>query len=1029
MADDHLEARVLDIAERYGCDAAGLEELRQALPHVGQAAARRYRIVDSLGGGGMGEVHLAEDLHTRRRVVLKVPRSGQDEARFRREALITAGLDHPGVVPVFDVGTLPSGRPFYVMPHVQGCTLAVAIERWRTTRLKDSTQLRRLVEALARVAGTLEVAHASGVVHRDVTPDNIILGEQGEVVLLDWGVAHVQGEAAARLEGDPAPRGTAAGHGTQGFMCPAQAAGHPATPAFDLWALGAVLALILTGRAPPTVDDPALRAGALRPRLRPLASVALLALTDPPAADLDARGLRRALQAWLDDLPVPGHRPDAVERTLRLARRHGRALVPVAAAAVVALVLLVLLVAARRDEAATRLGAQAGRWRELAERRLQEHDPLSALILAGAAAELSGTEDPALAGLAVEAASAWTPALVTSVETGAGCHQLAWSLDGAWLACAAYDVEGGPPPPLSWLSSTEGPLRSLDLGSTVRAVSFDPAGAMIAVTEEGALWRVSPEQGQAESWGRTAVPSPEVLAFIPPDHFAIGSRDPVLEVRSWPENTVEHTWNGRGTHTFSQNLIPDGHGGLLVRTGERRIERYVPGQGLVQVVVDRSDVEGAALSPDGSRLAVAGYPLGGDRRVRLWNVTTGQLAGESLELATVSEVAWSPDGSLLAVAGRSAWVHLLDPRNLDEALRLPTFHPGSSGHVRSMAVSSTGRLAVATSTGGLHVWDLSGYAPPPCLDPYLRSVAFADAGRLVALCDRDATFRVYDRATWELLAEHRLGPAHQCLATGLPSSAVFWVATRGGVARWEEHRGVVCHEPTTVDRDVPYAVVPSSDGARVAVGGFRGEGRGLLEVRGPDCAILGRRTDLVTSAMGVAWLDDGTLAFTDVQGRVARWRLDDGSVQTLAADPLPKGGIAGVAGGHLVYGRRKDHLLTVLHPGTASAPRTLAGHTDWPLFLTADATGRWLVSAGWDPAARVWDVPAGRARLSLPAAPGPLIHLAMDPTTRLVSTVHDGQARPRLVHLAHAEVPVADLARRLDAHALLAPVVLGDAGP
>jgi hypothetical protein len=235
----------------------------------------RFEIARTIGRGGMGVVYEAHDRQFGRAVALKtmIGDSGSLRTRFVTEALITANLEHPGIAPVYERGFDAEGRPFYVMRLVQGHSLADAIAERRTMhdRLK-------LIPVVARVAQTLAFAHAHGVVHRDVKPDNVVLGRHGEAVLLDWGIAKVRGVPGASDADDLADVASskATRHGaivgTPAYMAPEQAAGSVdrIDERTDVFALGALLYHVLTGRPPfePGETESALdraREGAARP--------------------------------------------------------------------------------------------------------------------------------------------------------------------------------------------------------------------------------------------------------------------------------------------------------------------------------------------------------------------------------------------------------------------------------------------------------------------------------------------------------------------------------------------------------------------------------------------------------------------------------------------------------------------------------------------------------------------------------------------------------------------------------------------
>jgi serine/threonine protein kinase len=168
---------------------------------------QRYTRLRLHARGGLGEVHVAQDGELGREVALKELPPGRaqspvHQARFLREAEITGGLEHPGIVPVYDLGRNPDGWPYYAMRFIRGEDLGVALRRFHATKFADASgrelQLRRLLRRFLDVCDAVAYAHSRGVIHRDLKPDNIMLGPFGETLVVDWGVAKVIGQPKPR---------------------------------------------------------------------------------------------------------------------------------------------------------------------------------------------------------------------------------------------------------------------------------------------------------------------------------------------------------------------------------------------------------------------------------------------------------------------------------------------------------------------------------------------------------------------------------------------------------------------------------------------------------------------------------------------------------------------------------------------------------------------------------------------------------------------------------------------------------------
>lgn len=240
------------------------------------AESLRYKIEKLLAKGGMGEVLAADDLHFGRSVAMKVIRedreiSRETRLRFVQEARILAQLEHPGIVPVYDLDKDPQGRVFYTMKFVRGSTLLEVLQRIKEGDATTLAQypLSQLLTIFQKICDAMAYAHAKGVVHRDLKPENIMLGKFGEVLVMDWGLAKVMDERPDKPDEHPSVTKVevteefAAGEnvsltldgaimGTPQFMAPEQAEGRLADidERTDIFSLGGILYNLLALRSP-----------------------------------------------------------------------------------------------------------------------------------------------------------------------------------------------------------------------------------------------------------------------------------------------------------------------------------------------------------------------------------------------------------------------------------------------------------------------------------------------------------------------------------------------------------------------------------------------------------------------------------------------------------------------------------------------------------------------------------------------------------------------------------------------------------
>jgi tRNA A-37 threonylcarbamoyl transferase component Bud32 len=331
---------------------------RATIPDIAPPFEQRYRLGAELGRGGMGRVVEAFDTQLGRTVALKevLPRgSAVIDRRFEREIQITARLEHPAIVPLYDAGTMPDGRAFYVMRRVTGRPLDELINRARDLE-ERLVLLPNVLAALDAIAH----AHKRGIIHRDLKPANILVGENGETVVIDWGLAKVVGEEEADAgDGMVIPSAadslqTVAGavFGTPGFMAPEQARGEELGTRGDVFALGATLYQLLVGR-PPIAGKSATDAiaSSIQRKIVPVAVAApsapveLVAIVEkalmfePEDRYQHAGGLAEDVRRFLTGQVVAAHRYTRRQLIARFAKKH-RAPLSVAALAMVSLAVL-----------------------------------------------------------------------------------------------------------------------------------------------------------------------------------------------------------------------------------------------------------------------------------------------------------------------------------------------------------------------------------------------------------------------------------------------------------------------------------------------------------------------------------------------------------------------------------------------------------------------------------------------------------------------------------------------------------------
>lgn len=198
----------------------------------------RYEVMEKIGTGGTASVYLARDRDLDRNVAIKVRHAPQSHERMLKEAQIIAQLEHPGILPVHDIGFLPDGRIYYVMKRVKGQRLDDFV--------RNSPSLAERMRVFLRICEAVAFAHSQGVIHRDLKPDNVMIGDFGEVLVIDWGVDVL---------------------GTPGYMAPEQEQGRSSAgdPRTDVYGLGGLLAFVLPEHPPRALLEISRKARAANP--------------------------------------------------------------------------------------------------------------------------------------------------------------------------------------------------------------------------------------------------------------------------------------------------------------------------------------------------------------------------------------------------------------------------------------------------------------------------------------------------------------------------------------------------------------------------------------------------------------------------------------------------------------------------------------------------------------------------------------------------------------------------------------------
>lgn len=980
-----------------------------------------------LGRGGIGRVVAAKDRQLGRDVAIKELLQPGDGAwtpqalRFLREARVTAQLEHPGIVPVYELGRRADGRLYYTMRRVRGRTLADTLSA--AEGLPGRLLLLGHVVDLCQAIG---YAHSRGVIHRDIKPQNVMVGAFGETMVLDWGLARLR-SAGSSSEEEPAHDvalwhapdlgRTVAGTtlGTPTYMSPEQAHGRTdeVDERSDVWSLGVVLYELLAGtppfRARSAFETLQLVRDGVPPPIaerEPAAPAELVAVVekalqrDPAARYASAGELARDLVAWQNGERVQAHAYTSRELVRRFVARH-RAALRVAAVATVGILLVSLVggfrVVAERDRAQL---AEQETAENLAESLVEQaalawEDRDGQRTWLSAARALTLREDPHARGLLMAARSAWLPDLIDRVVIKGGCARID-AANGTFAAICKERVFV--PRSGSWAElGAAGRWQALSLGTGGKHVCgiLSVSDAVCVSLGDGEIGLSSAMPGD---WLRSLVTVPGQNAIL------------MASAEGWMRRLGDGPeWELRLDHGVEALAVAPDAATFAVST--------LDGQIHFRDLLTGERVGGAPLlghaavlryAPDGRALVATGFFAGGSPRIAGWDLDaiTPPSGGADWELvhptAAVTDVVFFDGGRLLVGAGADGRVAVWDVASRGLIARFDA----RVGRIAALAVDA-GVLAVAGPEG------VSRWRPPPMTASErlpghaagVFTVAFIEDGRRLISAGIDGRVLVRDTENRRILRRFVL-PAH-----GGPRSIALLPGTSEALVGFEDrsilridlgpagqalaHEGALTDEPVaeepvdgpliTLANKTPIGMTTAPDpGGRAVVNDvyhlvFLDPGGGVRHAVGTmelgwysGVELDGSGTRLFTAK------NDGPVELSDaVTGTVLRTRDYPGfGIKNLL--PSPDGRLLAVTGeeGRLVLASADD-----LEPQL-----TLSGLHDTvgPLVWSSGGERLWAATSHGE--LGVWRVSDGVLLARVEAHSGRVFSVALSPDARWVAT-------------------------------------------
>lgn len=957
------------------------EEATTATDPIETHGPDRYEMGDEHARGGLGRILNARDRQLDREVVVKelLHPSRDAEHRFLSEARTTARLEHPGIVPVHEAGRRSDGSPFYVMKKVAGRPLKECI-----AECESLAQRLGLLPHVIAVADAITYAHSKRVIHRDLKSANVIVGEFGETIVIDWGLA----KDLSRPRGPRQPAGlspatveqgrTIAGQvlGTPAYMPPEQARGEDVDERADIYALGALLYQVITRAAPydgATSDEvlervrsePPVRLKDREPRAPDdLAAIVERAMAREPAARYGtARNLAEDLRRYQTGQLVAARNYGVIERVGRWMARHRTLSVSAIAVLVVAFASGVWALrreqALRKQEQSARREAEDERDRTAAEKARADQQSL-ALLEQQAHAELAAGQPFRAAVLFNEAYQRGRETFGLKLGLGEAMRdveRLRATLGGheAWVSSATYSPDGHRVVTASWdmtarvwdaRTGTEMKVLRGHSGPVV-AANYSPDGSQIVTASWDATARIWDVHSGAQLLLLRGHEAEILSATYSPDGLRIVTASGDTTARIWDAHraTTRRILRGHSGAVKHASFSPDG-GQIVTASSDGTVRIWDARTGSVLRVLSGHDapVFSAAYSPDGAKIVTGSS----DRTARTWDARTGAaLAMFRGHLAGVSSAMFSPDGTHVLTAGSDKTAQIWAPET-GIALNVLRGHQAS---ITSAAYSPSGTQVVT-----------SGYD---------------NAGRIWT-----SRTRLVDRIA---------GHAGQVVVCRLSPDGTRLLSWSGeGIAQLHDVRteALVWRRAARI----PWAATFTPDGTRIVASDYAGTVPIVLSAKTGDIEFeLRGHTGLV---FGIDVSPDGrSIATASHDGTVRFWDAQTGDQlgESIPIDP-PAGppGVLGISfspNGQRFVTAGFSGTLGIWDTGARALLRTLPGHSGAVSSAVYSPDGQRILSSGWDDqVVKVWDAETGDLLATFEGHTGRVFAASWSPDGNVIAT-------------------------------------------